>query len=507
MAIFRGLHRNLYSKCRTVSRREIRNSISYWLFGLGNNFSYVIMLSAALDIIKRQEDKPPHHPLHVVPGVNYSEFSSIRLEKSSDGGYHFNCTEMGTGSILLADIIPSLGLKLVAHLFIHKLHFHVKILLTCALALNSFLMVSFSTSMAMSIAGIVSASLSSGIGDISFLSMMAFFHRNCVSAWSSGTGAAGVAGAFVYAALTSALSPEVTLLILTVVPVTIALVYFFLLDRPDHPKFRIRCHCFRAPPEALSMRTETVSRYSTLTEDEKAHEGSSSGVVNPANTITDDEPDLVETGRPKESSSKENESVSQTGSNSDTSSVASSDSAGHVSLQQVHPDWRTKLLIIWDLTPLLVYLTLVYFFEYMINQSLFELLYFPNFTLSSTEQYRWYQVLYQIGVFFSRSSINLFRIRWTWILAVLQGANFVLFLTQVLYRFIPSIWIIFVLILYEGCLGGLSYVNTFFRVIKDTAPAHREFAMAFSAIADALGITVAGFSSIPLHTWLCERVR
>ncbi|TPP57445.1 Battenin [Fasciola gigantica] len=145
-----------FSKCRSIPRRRWRNLISFWCFGLGNNFSYVIMLSAALDIIKKQEHSGPE----------------LQLRK-----YHTNCTETGTGSVLLADILPSMGIKILAPLFIHQLHFHFKILLSCALALNSFILVSFSPSMAVSLLGIVSASFSCGIGDVSYLSMTAFFHR------------------------------------------------------------------------------------------------------------------------------------------------------------------------------------------------------------------------------------------------------------------------------------------------------------------------------------------
>ncbi|KAK4468631.1 hypothetical protein MN116_007818, partial [Schistosoma mekongi] len=37
------------------SFQKHRNCIAFWCFGLGNNFSYVIMLSAAVDIIRRQQ--------------------------------------------------------------------------------------------------------------------------------------------------------------------------------------------------------------------------------------------------------------------------------------------------------------------------------------------------------------------------------------------------------------------------------------------------------------------
>uniref|UniRef100_A0A183CN01 Battenin n=1 Tax=Globodera pallida TaxID=36090 RepID=A0A183CN01_GLOPA len=64
--------------------------------------------------------------------------------------------------------------------------------------------------------------------------------------------------------------------------------------------------------------------------------------------------------------------------------------------------------------PLLKYmvpLSVVYFSEYFINQGLLELLMFDcahSFSLSPTSQYRWFQVLYQVGVFISRSSVKLF---------------------------------------------------------------------------------------------------
>ncbi|OON20795.1 CLN3 protein, partial [Opisthorchis viverrini] len=131
--------------------------------------------------------------------------------------------------------------------------------------------------------------------------------------------------------------------------------------------------------------------------------------------------------------------------------------ADNVDLQQQHPSSKVKLRILKDLAGLLIFLSLVYFFEYIINQSL--------------------------------------------------ALNFVLCLTQVIYRYIPNIWIILFIILYEGCLGGLSYVNTFYRILQETTPAYREYAMASATISDSIGITFAGFLAIPLRNWLCQLVK
>ncbi|XP_037545246.1 battenin [Nematolebias whitei] len=128
-------------------------------------------------------------------------------------------------------------------------------------------------------------------------------------------------------------------------------------------------------------------------------------------------------------------------------------------------DTETKSLV-WFVIPL----GLVYFAEYFINQGLMELLFFQNFFLSHAEQYRWYQVLYQVGVFVSRSSLCCMKIRKLWIFSLLQGMNAIFLVFAVRFQFLPSAWIMFVIILYEGLLGGAAYVNTFYFISKEVLP-------------------------------------
>jgi len=47
------------------------------------------------------------------------------------------------------------------------------------------------------------ASLSSGLGELTFLMLSSFYRLQMVSAWSSGTGGAGLLGALLFLALTS----------------------------------------------------------------------------------------------------------------------------------------------------------------------------------------------------------------------------------------------------------------------------------------------------------------
>ena len=48
-----------------------------------------------------------------------------------------------------------------------------------------------------------------------------------------------------------------------------------------------------------------------------------------------------------------------------------------------------------------------------------------------------------------------------------QMINFVLLFCEAIYLFIPSFWITFCIILYEGMLGGGVYVNGFYAISKE----------------------------------------
>lgn len=130
---------------------------------------------------------------------------------------------------------------------------------------------------------------------------------------------------------------------------------------------------------------------------------------------------------------------------------------------------------------------------------------FDNIWLEHSQQYRWLQVDYQIGVFISRSSVNLIQFNQIWIMSVLQFVNVVYFLFEVFYFFTPSIWIIFAIVFWEGLLGGGAYVNTFYRITKEISPhSRKQFAIAATTISDSGGIALAGLLAIPTHNAICK---
>ena len=51
----------------------------------------------------------------------------------------------------------------------------------------------------------------------------------------------------------------------------------------------------------------------------------------------------------------------------------------------------------------------------------------------------------------------------------MQLVNFVFFFVASIYLFLPSFWLTFFLVLYEGLLGGAVYVNAFYTITKEVS--------------------------------------
>ena len=166
--------------------------------GLINNVLYVIILSAALDLVGPDVPK---------------------------------------GVVLLADIIPSFATKLIAPYFIHAVPYSVRVFIFTILSVLGMLIVAWSPSftdggnLASKITGIVLASLSAGGGELSFVGLTHFYGPFSLAAWASGTGAAGLVGAGAYALATSAwrFSVHSTLFASAWLPFLLIVSYFFVL--------------------------------------------------------------------------------------------------------------------------------------------------------------------------------------------------------------------------------------------------------------------------------------
>ncbi|XP_030066023.1 battenin isoform X2 [Microcaecilia unicolor] len=374
-----------------------RNTAGFWLLGLCNNFAYVVMLSAAHDILRGQEAQNRTAEFEVFTtsiSYNASSLPPLSSPPPNSNSSRYDCNAISTAAILLADILPTLVIKFTAPFFLHLVPYNYRVLLCFLTAAGSFLIVSYSTTITVSLLGVVFASISSGLGEISFLGLTAYYHS-----------------------------------------------YFLLLIHPPSvPRWKWHTPAWRSL-EATSDRQPLMDHDSC---------------------------------------------------------------AQHTGVGSRNLTFSEKACIIPGLLKYMLPLSIVYFAEYFINQGLFELLYFKNTVLTHALQYRWYQMLYQAGVFISRSSVKCLSIKKIWMLALLQCVNMFFLLFAVYYLFIPSMYIIMTLIVYEGLLGGAAYVNTFNNISQESKEEHREFAMSAACVADTLGISLSGAVAIPVHNYFCN---
>jgi len=195
---------------------EPRVCAAFWLFGdihpplskctpltpqgLINNVLYVIILSAALDLVG---------------------------------------TDIPKGVVLLADVVPSFFTKLVAPYVIHAVPYSLRILILVTLSTCGMVLIAVTPAtqdagtVAVKLVGVLLASFSSGLGELSFLGLTHFYGHFSLAAWGSGTGGAGLVGAGAYVVATTwlKLSVRTSLLAFSFLPLIMLVTFFVILPR------------------------------------------------------------------------------------------------------------------------------------------------------------------------------------------------------------------------------------------------------------------------------------
>jgi battenin len=364
------------------------------------------------------------------------------------------------GTVLLADVIPSMVVKLTAPYYIHLVPYNVRIWLLSAISACGMLLVGYSSAardasgITIKMAGIVLASLSSGGGELSFLGLTHYYGSVSLAAWGSGTGGAGLIGAGAYALLTTTfgLSVRGTLLASALLPLIMMFSFFIVL-----------------PHGPLKAAKQNNAQYQPVPGDEEAESPEATGLLAQPNT---------------------------------------SPASTHRSrLQTITHSLATKLNRARSLViPYMLPLFLVYVAEYTINQGVAPTLLFPLESTPFTHFrafYPTYGAIYQLGVFISRSSLPFIRVRTLYTPSILQVLNLIGLTAHAMYPFIPSVYFVFAIVFWEGLLGGLVYVSTFAAIREEVPEEDREFSLGATTVSDSAGICLAGFVSIGMEKALC----
>ena len=148
-------------------------------------------------------------------------------------------------------------------------------------------------------------------------------------------------------------------------------------------------------------------------------------------------------------------------------------------------------------------LFLVYFFEYSINLALL-----PRITRFNGQQidikkyYPIYNITYQFGVLISRSiklilpNVNINKL---YMFSLLQFINLIIFIFIAIYSFIPYISILYIIIFYEGLIGGMAYLFTFNKIKNMLSDDKKELCSSITTIGDVSGQTFAALFTILIN--------
>ena len=110
---------------------------------------------------------------------------------------------------------------------------------------------------------------------------------------------------------------------------------------------------------------------------------------------------------------------------------------------------------------------------------------------------------YHLGVFFSRSSLSVIRIKRVWVLSGFQILNFVFLLFNSKLLMIESLLILCPLFVWVGLNGGGAYVNVLHMMLQkeDLAKDEKEMAVNLSLMFNDSGILIASIASLLLDNY------
>ncbi|KAK0194478.1 batten's disease protein Cln3 [Armillaria mellea] len=419
-------------KGSTSDRRAlVRLASSFFLFGLINNVLYVIILSAALDLV------PPSTP---------------------------------KGIIAFCNIAPALVVKVGwPYVLKGRIRYAKRVIGCCLLSVLGMIVVAFSDALSMRLLGISLASFSSGLGELTFLQLSTTYAPpsiagHSVGYFASGTGAAGLVGAFLWWELRS-LGVRVGVGLSSVLPFVIPLTFYFLL-----------------PPNSAFLPS------SSYDDEDSAY---------PITVHTSE--GSVPAG-PKRVSLSPNDKLQL---------------VKPLLMKYMLPLFCFEYTINQGIAPTLLYPV----------PSPDKYSFLSKFIHSVRDYYPLWQLVYQTTVFFSRSSISMGLPPLPARLLSLPSIVQCLILLSLAYESAVgfysddseglSIITVFLLVSLEGICGGLAYVNVFYRVNQEHPDPNaandvertrqeREFKIGSIGFADSSGILLASLVAVPTEVRLCR---
>ncbi|CAB9500710.1 Protein BTN1 [Seminavis robusta] len=429
-------------------------AVAFWLLGLFNNSSYVIMIASAKTI-----------------------------------------SEGGTALVFLANVVPSMCIKLTAPYWFDYVSYEHRMLVAFGCMVGSFAMVASSVVPSIQLLGVALGSAQSGLGEASLLAAAGKCDASgkCIAGFSSGTGLAGVFGflwKFVWNEWIQ-LSMKTTLWLAQ----SLAVLYICIFWKSLRPFLT------QAPPttitateeiEPLEMTTYQTPLSTTTTNRSMADTDSNAAE---ASSYKDDEIGMQCHPQDTEPSLESPPEIPDNG------FVEDSHNNNNHSLQEPKPVHEMTVteraqFVAMRLWPYIIPLFVVYAAEYSLQAGTWTAIGFPvDSEQARDEFYEFSNWMYQLGVFVSRSS-GAFGptapVSILWLMPTLQALNVVFFAWVAAEHVWYNYTILIPCCFYVGLLGGGVYVHGYKRICADFVLVdQREFALAATSVAESMGIVCA----------------
>ncbi|CAL6000645.1 CLN3_protein [Hexamita inflata] len=186
-------------KRKDESETELfRNVLSFIISGWSNNFGFYVMLSAAK---------------------------------------HMMQNKVATSAVLICDTLPCFIIQLILPFFLDKIPYAVQVSFIVLFALLGFILAILAEDkIYLALIAVSFHSLSLGLGETTFFAYSTKFSTKCVSAFSSGTGLAGITAAGIYAILADVFHVQFKVILYIFLPVPIFMLLAFSISKPNPPK-------------------------------------------------------------------------------------------------------------------------------------------------------------------------------------------------------------------------------------------------------------------------------
>jgi battenin len=426
-----------------ASPRQHHHEVSplvFWVLGLLNNASYVIMLASAKSI-----------------------------------------SEGGTALVFIANIIPSVTIKLSAPYWFDKVSYDTRIRAGAILMASSFLTVGFFQGsdaeypLYFQLLGVSLISAQVGMGEASLLALAGASDASrsqpeCVSAFASGTGLAGFLGYMFVYAFNSFMDVGMRATMLSAVSLAVA--YFATY----------RQYLWGRKKPRGQLTTSIDKAISSMDSDELIHAPYQQEPAPMVVLEEDGEHPPPRHHSPPAAASFEDEY---------NLPVPCVGAAVVTKVQDMSTHQRLQLTL--SLWPYIIPLFVVYAAEYILQAGTWTAIGFPIDNVQARNDFyfaaNW---TYYAGVFVSRSSGTLFSapMWFLWLLPVLQCIN-VAFFWIVAAHHVMYNWSLLLGCFATGLLGGAVYVHGYTRICKDLPKEHTEFALSATTVGEVLGILAA----------------